>query len=56
VNAPGSRSAGPSNRQKGFSDMPKPAQDIATEMEARGVIKSKDDYVRNYFANLEGKA
>jgi hypothetical protein len=56
VNAPGSRTAGPSNRQKGFADMPKQAQDIANDLVARDKIKSTDDYVKNYFANLEGKA
>jgi hypothetical protein len=56
VNAPGSRGAPPSNRQKGFADMPKEAQDIARDMVERKVIKSQDDYVRNYFANLAGKA
>lgn len=56
VNAPGSRTAGPSNRQKGFADMPKQAQDIARDMVDRGVIKATDDYVKNYFANIEGKA
>jgi hypothetical protein len=55
VNSPGSRAASASNRQKGFSDMPKAAQDIAIDMEARGVIKSKDDYARNYFANEAAK-
>jgi hypothetical protein len=56
VNPPGSRGAPPSNRQKGFGDMPKEAQDIARDMKERGVIKSTDDYVRNYFANEAGKA
>jgi hypothetical protein len=56
VNQPGSRGAAPSNRQKGFADMPKEAQDIARDMVERKVIKSQDDYVRNYFANLAGKA
>jgi hypothetical protein len=56
VNAPGNRGAAPSNRQKGFADMPKEAQDIASDMKDRGVIKTTDDYVRNYFANEAGKA
>lgn len=61
VNAPGSRGSGPSNRQKGFSDMPKAAQDIAIDMAERDVFKtgdvqkSKELYARNYFANLEAK-
>jgi hypothetical protein len=56
VNAPNSRGAPPSNRQKGFADMPKEAQDIARDMVERKVIASTDDYTRNYFANLAGKA
>jgi hypothetical protein len=56
VHAPGSRGAPPSNRQKGFGDMPKEAQDIARDMKERGVIATTDDYVRNYFANEAGKA
>jgi hypothetical protein len=56
VNAPGSRGAAPSNRQKGFADMPAEAQKIARDMKDRGVIKSEDDYVKNYFANIAGKA
>jgi hypothetical protein len=56
VNAPGSRVPAQGNRQKGFGDMPKEAQDIARDMVERKVIKSTDDYVRNYFANEAGKA
>jgi hypothetical protein len=56
VNAPGSRAPAQGNRQKGFGDMPKEAQDIARDMVERKVIKSTDDYVRNYFANEAGKA
>jgi hypothetical protein len=56
VNAPGSRAPAPSNRQKGFADLPKEAQDIARDMVDRKVISSTDDYVRNYFANEAGKA
>jgi hypothetical protein len=54
VHQPGSRGAGPSNRQKGFADMPKPAQDIAKDMVSRGVIPNADVYVKNYFANQKG--
>jgi hypothetical protein len=54
VHQPSSRSAGPSNRQKGFADMPKPAQDIAKDMVNRGVIPNADVYVKNYFANQKG--
>lgn len=56
VNAPGSRTSGASNRAKGFSDMPLEAQKIARDMADRQVIKSVDDYAKNYFANLQGKA
>jgi hypothetical protein len=52
---PAAGAPGPSNRQKGFADMPKEAQDIARDMVERKVIKSTDDYARNYFANLEGR-
>jgi len=55
VNAPGSRAPAQGGRQKGFADMPKEAQDIARDMQERGVIKSTDDYVRNYFANEAAK-
>jgi len=55
VNQPSSRTSGASNRQKGFSDLPPEAQKIAADMADRGVIKSKDDYAKNYFANLATK-
>ncbi len=55
VASPGSRSAAPSNRAKAFGDMPRAAQDVARDMVDRGVIKSVDDYSRNYWAS-EGKA
>lgn len=51
VNSPASRTSGASSRPKGFPDMPKAAQDIALDMERRGVIKSKDDYAKKYFEN-----
>jgi hypothetical protein len=38
---PASRGAPPSNRQKGFADMPKEAQDIARDMVERKVIKER---------------
>jgi hypothetical protein len=55
VHAPGSRSAGQSNRQKGFSDMPMEAQKVAKDMAERGVIANTDAYVKNYWKNAEGK-
>ena len=55
VNTPSGRSSGPGNRAKGFADLPPEAQKIAKDMEDRGVIKSKDDYAKNYFANLQAK-
>lgn len=56
VHAPGSRATPPANRQKGFSDMPKAAQDIANDMAARGLIPDKDAYVKNYWTMVERKA
>lgn len=56
VNAPGNRSPASGNRQKGFSDMPKAAQDIANDMAARGLIPDKEAYVKNYWTMLERKA
>jgi len=53
VGQPRSRQAIPSNRAKGFHDMPKPAQDVAVDMENRGLIK-RDDYVKQYWAE-QGK-
>jgi len=55
VATPGSRSASQSTRAKGFADMPREAQDIAKDMVDRGVIKTVDDYSRNYWAS-EGKS
>lgn len=55
VNAPGARGSQRAPNEKTFAAMPKAAQDVAADMERRGLIK-RDDYVRNYFANLEGKA
>lgn len=55
VNQPGGRSAAPSNRAKGFSDMPKAAQDIAADMVERGVITKKEDYANYYWKNAEAK-
>jgi hypothetical protein len=56
VNSPGSRAAPSKSGPKGFVDMPKAAQDVANDMVSRGVIKSKDDYAKNYWANAERKA
>ncbi len=55
VASPGSRSASPSNKSKGFSDMPRPAQDVARDYVDRGLIPDLESYTRNYWAS-EGKA
>lgn len=55
VNTPGPRTAAPSNRTKGFADMPRAAQDVAKDMVDRGVIKTVDDYSRNYWATEGNK-
>jgi ElaB/YqjD/DUF883 family membrane-anchored ribosome-binding protein len=54
VTAPASRAATASARRNGFHDMPKAAQDIAIDMETRGVIKSRNDYATQFFANQKG--
>lgn len=56
VRAPQSRQATPPAKVKGFHDMPRAAQDTATEMAGRGVIKSVDDYVKNYWIQVEKAA
>lgn len=56
VNSPGSRSASPSNRAKGFSDMPPKAQQIAKDMVERKVIPNTDAYTKMYWQNAERKA
>lgn len=55
VHQPGGRSTSQGGRPKGFADMPREAQRVATDMFERGVIKSKDDYVKRYWQNQEGK-
>lgn len=55
VNNPGGRGSPPSNRAKGFSDMPKAAQDVAKGMVERGVIPNTEAYVKRYWQNEEGK-
>jgi hypothetical protein len=49
------RTAGSSNREKGFADMPAEAQTIARDMVARGVIAKLEDYTKNYWLNAESK-
>lgn len=56
VGQPGSRVSAPSNRAKGFHDMPKAAQDVAKDMLDRGVIPNLDAYTKNYWLNAERKA
>lgn len=55
VNAPTGRTAGSSNREKGFADMPAEAQTIARDMVARGVIAKLEDYTKNYWLNAGSK-
>ena len=55
VAQPGSRSASPTARAKGFSDMSREEQAIATDMVERGVIPNVDAYVKHRFAS-EGKS
>ena len=56
VNSPGSRSASPSNRAKGFADLPPAAQKIAKDMVERKVIPNLDAYTKMYWQNAERKA
>jgi hypothetical protein len=51
VSQPGARGAPPTNRQKGFADMPKAAQDIANDLASRGLIPDKQAYVNRYWQN-----
>lgn len=55
VHRPQSRSAAPSNKAKGFHDLPREAQAVARDMVERGVIPNVDGYVRNFFAQAERK-
>jgi hypothetical protein len=43
-------------RGKTAADMPKEAQVIANDMAERGLIKSPEDYARNYFAQIAKEA
>ena len=54
VHQPGNRATAPTNRAKGFADMPAAAQKVAKDMVERGVIPSLDAYVKNYWQNAEG--
>jgi hypothetical protein len=56
VNAPGSRTAGPSNREKGWADMPLESQKALEGLLERNPGITKEQIARNYFANLERKA
>lgn len=51
LNKPGNRGATP--QAKGFSSMPKEAQDAAADYERRGVM-SRDEYAKIYFEQGEG--
>lgn len=47
------RTSQPSNRKKGFHDLPKEAQQAAKALVARGILKDTGGYVEQYF-NQEG--
>lgn len=46
----GSRMNGTQKRGQTAADLPKEAREIAKDMVDRGLIKTEDDYARNYFA------
>lgn len=56
VRGPTSRTVAPSNRAKGFHDLPKPAQDVAKDMVERGKLNSVDEYATKYWQNYGRKA
>lgn len=51
--APPQNRAAPANRKKGFADMPAEAQQVAKELQRRGLIKDLDGYATRYW-NPEG--
>jgi cell division septum initiation protein DivIVA len=55
VSQPGSRTSAPSNRARGFHDMPKAAQDVAKDMLDRGVIPNLEAYTNNYWKSAGGQ-
>lgn len=50
VAAPGTRMNGATAKTQTAADLPKEAREIARDMVDRGLIKTEDDYARNYFA------
>lgn len=48
VNAPATRAASPSQRPKGFNDLPKDAQKAGHDFVRRGMVKNLEDYARVY--------
>jgi len=48
VNAPATRAASPSQRAKGFNDLPKDAQKAGHDFVRRGMVKNLEDYARVY--------
>jgi hypothetical protein len=54
VNTSNSRSAGPSNRKKGFSDLTPAEQKVARDMAERGVIPDVDAYAKYAFKETVG--
>lgn len=53
VQTAATRSTGPTNRQKGFADMPADSQRLALEYEKNFNVK-KDVFARSYWADKEG--
>jgi len=56
VAAPGTRMNGSAKKAQTAADLPKEAREIARDMVDRGLIKSEDDYARNYFLMQQKKA
>ena len=50
VSAPASRTAPIGNRKKGFSDLPRDAQEVARQLVSKGFVSSTDAYADQYFA------
>lgn len=55
VNAPGSRAAGPSSREKGWSDMPLESQKALEGIIERNPSITKEQIAKNYWANEAAK-
>jgi hypothetical protein len=53
VSQPATRMNGSQKRSQTAADLPKEAREIARDMLDRGLIKSEEDYARNYFAQAQ---